>query len=135
MMTGKGTTLKIYGVIITLLGLALIFWNPVDGKLGLYMTAKTGLIAALVFALPSLLFGFLLQKGVKWALWAGVVWVFLALSGFSMQSKKLWGKVEAEPHKFYGALVTTLMAAVSLPALISLVRGLAFAQPVVKPKK
>lgn len=121
MLTRYAKWLIGYGIALILLGLALIAYDPHEQKITLYLTAKSGLIAASIIGAISIISGILVSKGKRAGLWVGLVVTFLALSVLFMQSKRRYS--ENNP---YAGTVIGLMAAASFFTLVNVARGVAF---------
>ncbi len=124
MLTRYAKWLIGYGIVLILLGLALIAYDPHLQKITLYTTAISGLIAASIIGGIAIISGILAAKGKRCGLWAGLIITFLALIAFFMQTKARFG--QGNP---YAGTVIGLMAAASFFTLVNVARGVAFLPP------
>lgn len=127
MLTRYAQWLIGYGLVLILLGLALIAYDPHQKQVTLYLTAVSGLIAASIIGVLSIISGFLVKKGFRAGLWSGLVITFLALSMLFMQSKRRFSQGNT-----YAGSVIGLMAAASFFTLVNVARGVAFLPPAKK---
>ena len=119
-----------FGIVLLVLGAALIAYDPHAGRVTLYWKAKTGFFIASGFGLAALVCGGLIRAGRRTALWVGLALSFLAMVGFFMQAKKFFHKAGAgDPTLNYAAAVTSLMAVASFITLVNVARGVATLPP------
>ncbi|MFT5904717.1 MAG: uncharacterized membrane protein (UPF0136 family) [Cryomorphaceae bacterium] len=91
-----------FGVFLFLCGLAGYLSNPV--------AAKTALMSGSLFGALSVLWGFLLGKGLGFAKWAALVTTLLLCAVFSWRSIVSWQKfAEGEPKAFAASLITLML--------------------------
>ena len=91
-----------FGAFLFLCGLAGYLSNPV--------AAKTALISGSVFGALSVLWGFLLGKGLKFAKWAALATTLMLCAVFSWRSIVSWQKfAEGEPKAFAASLITLML--------------------------
>lgn len=91
-----------FGVFLFLCGLAGYLSNPV--------AAKTALMSGSLFGGLSVLWGFLLGKGLGFAKWAALVTTLLLCAVFSWRSIVSWQKfAEGEPKAFAASLITLML--------------------------
>jgi hypothetical protein len=112
------------GLVLILLALALVMYNPVTGSVGYYPKAITGGAIGGGLGLAALICGALARAGKRPAVWAGLLICLLSLSGFFMQAKKFVRAARGpEPTKAYSATIVSLMAAASFFSLINVGLG------------
>lgn len=91
-----------YGVFLFLCGLAGYLSNPV--------AAKTALMSGSVFGALSILWGFLLGKGLGFAKWAALATTLLLCAVFAWRSIVSWQKVmDGDPKAFAASLITIML--------------------------
>ena len=91
-----------FGAFLFLCGLAGYLSNP--------EAAKTALISGSLFGALSVLWGFLLGKGLGFARWAALLTTLLLCLVFSWRSIVSWQKfAEGEPKAFAASLITLML--------------------------
>ncbi len=76
----KGNLIIRYGIVMLLIGLAAILYNPEAKELALYWKGKTGLFIAGGGGIMAIVFGLLAKSGKYWAHLAAAILTFLFLS-------------------------------------------------------
>mgnify|MGYP000170059977 FL=1 len=101
-----------YGVFLFICGLVGYISNPEK--------AITALISGSVFGGLSILWGFLLIKGMRFAKWAALVTTLLLCVVFSWRSYASWQAVASGEPKAFAASLITLMLIGSLATVYRL---------------
>lgn len=103
-----------FGIFLIVCGLAGFLSNPA--------AAKTALISGSLFGGLSILWGFLLSKGLDFAKWIALVMTLMLCGVFGWRSTVGWQAVsEGEPKAFAASLIT-LMLLGSIATVVKLVR-------------
>lgn len=112
------------GLVLLVLAIALVMYDPHTGAIGFYAKAKTGGIIAAVFGVASLVCGHFGRAGKRTALWIGLLVCLLALAGFFTSAKKFVNRARGpEPELAYSATIISLMCAASFIALVNVALG------------
>lgn len=91
-----------FGAFLFLCGLAGYLSNPA--------AAKTALISGSVFGALSVLWGYLLGKGLNFAKWAALATTLMLCAVFSWRSIASWQKfADGEPKAFAASLITLML--------------------------
>ena len=91
-----------YGIFLFFCGLAGYLSNPA--------AAKTALMSGSAFGALSVLWGFLLSKGLGFARWAALVTTLMLCAVFSWRSVVSWQKfADGEPKAFAASLITLML--------------------------
>lgn len=112
------------GLVLIVLALALLLYDPHTGTIGYYSKAITGGAIGSGLGLAALICGLLGRRGHRGALWAGLLVCLLALAGFFMQAKKFIRLAQGpEPAKAYSAAIVSLMCGASFLTLFNVALG------------
>ena len=121
-MNPSSKTLRIYAVLLLIIGAASVLFDPTVGAVTLYAEGKTGLIVCGIAAALAVAFSRLIAGGTSWARWAGLALSFLLLAQSGPKAFSLAKGVSAgtkEGHFWYQATLFALIAVVSLWATVS----------------
>jgi uncharacterized membrane protein (UPF0136 family) len=104
-----------YGIFLFLCGLAGYLSNPEK--------AKTALMSGSVFGGLSVLWGFLLSKGMGFAKWAALATTLMLCAVFSWRSIVSWQAfADGEPKAFAASLITLMLIGSLVTAVRLLVK-------------
>ena len=105
-----------YGLFLIAMGLAGYLSNPEK--------AATALMSGGVFGAISMLWGWLLVRGVRWSRWAACATTGLLFVVFAWRASVSWTAVAGgATEKLAAAVIITLMGAASVAMLASLLPG------------
>ena len=125
MFTHPAKWLMGLGLVLIVLAISLVMFDPVNHVIGFYPKAKTGGIIGSGFGLVLLFCGAMTLKGSRGALWTGLLICLLAVAGFFMQGKKFVKQARGpKPELAYSATIISLMSAASFITLLNVARSI-----------
>lgn len=125
MFTHPAKWLMGLGLVLIVLAVSLVMFDPVNHVIGFYPKAKTGGIIGSGFGLVLLICGAVTRSGSRAALWTGLLICLLAVAGFFMQGKKFVKQAQGpKPELAYSATLISLMSAASFVTLLNVARSI-----------
>ena len=113
------------GLVLIVLAVSLVMFDPINHVIGFYPKAKTGGIIGSGFGLVLLICGAVTRSGSRAALWTGLLVCLLAVAGFFMQGKKFVKQAQGpKPELAYSATLISLMSAASFVTLLNVARSI-----------
>lgn len=114
-----------FGLVLIALAAALMLYNPHTGAIGYYPKAITGGAIGGGIGAAALICGLLARKGIRPALWIGLLVCLLALGGFSKRASGFIKRARgAEPELAYSAAIISLMGMASFLSLVNVALGI-----------
>lgn len=125
----KAPTLRVYAVLLLVIGLVSVFYNAETGVIGFSSKAITALMANGIAAILAIVISVYAAQHKGWAHGAGAILCFLMLIVSFKQGFMTARTLEQHPHLWFKALVLGATAFVSLAALMPLLIYIRREQP------
>jgi hypothetical protein len=120
-----------YGLFLISVGIVAVLYNPKTGQFGFNSAAKTALISGSICGGLSLVWGWLLGRGMNWARWGAILSSSLFLAAFTWRAIAGWmACFGGQPEKWFAASLITGMWAATLGLLFMLGRNRHVGSPV-----